>query len=212
MVLTDDDLASVSEEALAFSEPRFRVMRAGSASQALKLEAIWWDGLEAMARARRVPLSTLVFQLLSRLPENNNKSAYLRLCAAVYLMNERRRFEARPDASLLALVREAPAPALIISEASGVVEINARALRELERRLLQYEMLSMAKVQIRQRALIDDLFADLRASGAVSDCDLKVRAGEGALTVQIRATLFPGAAMEGGGLADWACCFVLPPR
>lgn len=206
----DDDLGALAAAASTSAEARFRIMRQGPMRQAMKLEPFWWERLEAMALERRLSAAELVFRLLGALPDGANRTAYLRRCIGADLFANSRRYGAGAGAPLRELADGAPGPAFIVSNIRGLIAVNAPALRELERRLLQQVTLGPANVGFRRQASIDALFAALRAArGASIDHELRLRTGEASLNIACRATLFPAAERTGAGAADCAFCFLL---
>lgn len=109
------------------SQPRI-VQYAGK-RYALRLEKVFWDGLEALAARRHIRTGALIAELAGRY-SGVNFSSYIR----AYIMADARREQIRHDIALtpmdvIDILRACPAPGLLMQRNRTVVELNTSLFR-----------------------------------------------------------------------------------
>ncbi len=109
---------------LAWQQSRPRIIQHAKKRYALRLENVFWDGLETIARRRHMRLGQLVAELANRF-DGVNFSSYLR----AYIMADARREDVRHDLPLSAfdlvdILRACPAPGLLMQHNRSIVEVN----------------------------------------------------------------------------------------
>lgn len=109
---------------LAYSQSKPRIIQHAKKRYALRLETIFWDALEALARRRHLRLGEMVADLAERY-DGVNFSSYLR----AWVMADARREQIRQDIPLnpfdvVDILRACPAPGLLMQHNRSIVEIN----------------------------------------------------------------------------------------
>lgn len=109
---------------LAYSQSKPRIIQHAKRRYALRLENIFWDALEAMARRRHLRLGEMIAALADRY-EGANFSSYLR----AWVMADARRDDIKQELPLSAfdvvdILRACPAPGLLMQHNRTIVELN----------------------------------------------------------------------------------------
>lgn len=116
---------------VAFSQSKPRIIQHAKKRYALRLENVFWDALDHIARRRHIRLAQLVADLAGRY-DGVNFSSYLR----AYAMAEAKREQVRHDLPLSAfdvvdILRACPAPGLLMQHNRTIVEMNSTLLQWL---------------------------------------------------------------------------------
>jgi predicted DNA-binding ribbon-helix-helix protein len=130
--------APLDQEPLDEEEGRFRlqfrVLMIGGARKAFRLEAVFWEGLEVLARRNGRTLAGEVEARLAAAPEHLNQSSALRTSLAGDLFDLWKTADARVARPQWAsLVAAMPAPAFVISRRSVLLAANEPLLSYLQR-------------------------------------------------------------------------------
>jgi predicted DNA-binding ribbon-helix-helix protein len=103
-----------------------RILQLAGRRYSLRLEACYWEALEAIARRRRQRLNHLVAEMAqSRAPGANLASALRVLCIEELGRADLARQLAAERTSVLALVQSAPAPGLLLDAGQRIIAVNA---------------------------------------------------------------------------------------
>lgn len=135
--MSPSEPVSLPDEAQAEAEGpfrlHFRVLSIGGARKAFRLETVFWEALEALAKRNGRTLAAEVEARLVEAPDHLNQSSALRANLAAELLALWRRAEnraLRPEWS--AMVAAVPAPAFVISRRSVLLSANEPLLTYLQ--------------------------------------------------------------------------------
>ncbi len=110
-------------DAEADGQPRFRVLRRQGWRKAFRLEAIFWQTLEAAARDSGLRLSEFVHELVAGRP--GNQASALRVAAAGWLWRHYWRLQEKTAPErLIGLMQAAPVPSFAIDQSRRLVAHN----------------------------------------------------------------------------------------
>lgn len=107
----------------ADGKPHFRVLRRRGWRKAFRLEAIFWETLEAAARDKGLRLTEFVHDLVVGQP--GNQASALRVAAAGWLWRRYRLLQKKTaPARLIGLLQAAPVPSFAIDQSRKLVAHN----------------------------------------------------------------------------------------
>jgi predicted DNA-binding ribbon-helix-helix protein len=123
----------MNDDPIYWQQSRPRILQHAGKRYAVRLEEIFWESLDALARRRHIRLGALVAGLAATY-NGVNFSSYLR----AYALAEARRDLVRHEASLspfdlVDIVRNCPAPGLLIQQDRTIIDANAALLQWLGR-------------------------------------------------------------------------------
>ncbi len=108
------------------SEWEQRILQLAGRRYSLRLEACYWQALEAISRRRRQRLNRLVAEMAQqRAPGVNLASALRVLCVEELGRADLARQLAAERTSVLALVQSAPAPGLLLDAGQRIIALNS---------------------------------------------------------------------------------------
>jgi predicted DNA-binding ribbon-helix-helix protein len=196
----------------ADSELMFRAVNVEGVRRGIRLEAIFWKTITAMASSRDRTLGQHIGDALDSVPENGNLSSTLRVQAAQWLRGRLLEYErATAVESIFAIVHASPAPAFILSPDKRIVQYNQAFINFIRARLIDPDSMDVMRtarlsldMQIEQ--IIDLLKADPKAPVATG---FAFGATERRIRGQLRLVLAPAVVTmviayiaEGGLRAD----------
>jgi predicted DNA-binding ribbon-helix-helix protein len=190
-----DDGAVVADgaaDAAADGKPRFRVLRRQGWSKAFRLEAIFWETLEAAAREKGLRLTEFVHDLVAGQP--GNQASALRVAAAGWLQRRYQRLRKKiAPARLIGLLQAAPVPSFAIDQSRKLVAHN-REFVDLVRADTRADPEShdISTARLALDAPLDALFAELEKNpGKVLTCGYTIRLGATRRVGRARVILVP---------------------
>jgi len=156
--------------------PRFRVLRRQGWRKAFRLEAIFWETLEAAAREKGFRLTEFVHDRVAGQP--GNQASALRVAAAVWLTRRYQRLrKITAPARLIDLLQAAPVPSFAIDQSRRLVAHNrefADLVRADTRADPESHDISTARLAL--EAPLDALIAELEKNpGKVLTCGYTIR-------------------------------------
>ncbi len=120
----DDRHAELAELAGAIT-PQLRVLQRAKQKSAVKLERIFWSQLEDLARDDKTTLSKLVFDVVGRAANSQNKTSLLRCYALDRLRRGGANVRLKGQAfDLMALIASCPVPAALITSERKLTAFN----------------------------------------------------------------------------------------
>lgn len=156
-------LSDIAARARQQTAPQFRAVRGPAGIIPVKLEPFWWKQLEDLAWTHGVSLGALLATLLEALPPHENRTAFLRRCAAVSLQPAKGRENVTPSEPLRTIVAAATRPAMIIARRAGPEFLNAAMIESLSRRrLTSYEPFAPGELIL--RTPVPDLIKRVKAA------------------------------------------------
>ena len=172
---SSDDAAATSD-VRADGEPRFRVLRRQGWRKAFRLEAIFWETLEAAAQDKGLRLTEFVHDRVAG--QSGNQASALRVAAAGWLWRRYQRLrKTTAPARLIDLLQAAPVPSFAIDQSRRLVAHN-REFVDLVRAETRGEPEShdISTARLALDAPLDALIAELEKDPAkVLTCGYTIR-------------------------------------
>ena len=174
---TDADVdADANGNSEADGKPRFRVLRRQGWRKAFRLEAIFWETLEAAAREKGLRLTEFVHDLVVGQP--GNQTSALRVVATGWLKRRYRRLQEKTaPARLIGLLQAAPVPSFAIDQSRKLVAHN-REFVDLVRAdtLAGSDSEDISTARLALDAPLDALIAELEKNpGKILTCGYTIR-------------------------------------
>ncbi len=114
----------MSIEPFEWSQPQPRIVQHKKRRYALRLESIFWKQLEQLAFRRRLRIGQLVADLAES-SQGPNLSSYIRGFCMVEAERDATRLRLSSGSfDLLDILKGAPAPALLLSDARLIIDVN----------------------------------------------------------------------------------------
>jgi predicted DNA-binding ribbon-helix-helix protein len=193
VAVADDtaDEAAIAE-AEADGKPRFRVLRRQGWRKAFRLEAIFWETLEAAARENGLRLTEFVHDRVAGRP--GNQASALRVAATGWLWRRYGRLRKKTaPARLIGLLQAAPVPSFAIDQSRRLVAHN-REFVDLVRAdtLVDSESHDISTARLALDAPLDALIGELgKNPEKILTCGYTIRLGATRRVGRARVILVP---------------------
>lgn len=173
------------------SELKFKVFRRGDDRRAFRLESIFWNILEEVAKSQRKSLRDTVFSITESSGKAGNQSSLLRSFAASYLAERLSEIEGGEGQRLaLAPFYASPAPGLVVSESRRIVAHNKAMLDFINAKRSHTDEGSLSDVRFVFDVPISQILTILSESpNRFMECGFKLTIGKDIITG--RARLWP---------------------
>jgi len=179
-------------DARADGVPRFRVLRRQGWRKAFRLEAIFWETLEAAAQEKGLRLTEFVHGLVAGQP--GNQASALRVAAAGWLSRRYHRLrKTTAPARLIGLLQAAPVPSFAIDQSRRLVAHN-REFVDLVRAdtPVGSESQDISTARLALDAPLDALIAELENNpGKILTCGYTIRLDSTRRVGRTRVILVP---------------------
>lgn len=176
-------------------EPRFRAVVARNGERrGIRLERIYWEGLNRMSVAGKVTTGDLVQHTAVQLPEPGNLTSLLRVLSLKWALG---RLASVEDISsmdnLNALVQASPSPTVVLTRDKRIHLFNEAFLSMLRQRLIVDEMAQMMKsLKFSVDTHIDDAMDTLQAKrGKTLNTGFTISCAKQTIVGQINLALAP---------------------
>ncbi len=193
-VVADGAAADTAADAGAGAEgkPRFRVLRRRGWRKAFRLEAIFWETLEAAAQDNGLRLTEFVHDLVVGQP--GNQTSALRVAAAGWLWRRYRQLRKKTaPVRLIDLLQAAPVPSFAIDQSRRLVAHN-REFVDLVRAdtRADFESHDISTARLALDAPLDALMGELEKNpGKILTCGYSIRLGATRRVGRARVILVP---------------------
>jgi predicted DNA-binding ribbon-helix-helix protein len=176
-------------------EPRFRAVTGGGERRGIRLERIYWDGLNRMSEAGGISTGDLVYRTATQMPESGNLTSLLRVLSFKWAL---RRLDAVEDvaslANLNALLQASPSPTVLLTQERKIRLFNDAFLTMLRHRLpLIDDVQQMARnLRFSIDTQIEEVLSLLSSNrGKTLNTGFKIGLGVQSLSGQINLALAP---------------------
>lgn len=187
-----NDSPETTGPAMDWATPIFRTVSTASGRHALRLEAAFWDALQALGQQSGRRPADLVREMLDiARPDNINVSRAVRSAVAKRLLDEQNRMA--PLAAPLAVVQLmqlAPSPSFALDRQKRLVRVNDEFVRYLKTIVVRAPSPDGAQLTLDRP--IEQLFAEIRP-GAALECAMSIRVDTHERRTQVRVVIPPPA-------------------
>lgn len=173
-------------------EHQFRVLRRGEERRGFRLEPVFWDLLQTLARERGKKLRDFVYDIVDAHPQATNYSSKLRTVAAQALAAKLRELEtANARTNSLIVFLSSPAPGIILGEGREIVSYNKAMVDFVQAPRGSHVRGEIASAKLSLDVPISQIIAVLtEGSGKMMECGFRLMLGEEPLTGRARVCLF----------------------
>nr|CAD6596254.1 aryl-sulfate sulfotransferase [Rhizobium sp. Khangiran2] len=189
-------------------EPRFRAITSSDGERrGIRLERIYWDGLNQMSIAGRVSTADIVQHTASQFPEGNLAS----LLRVLNLKWTLRRLSAAEDLASLdnlkALINASPSPAIVLTNEKRIQLFNDPFLTMLRQRLRLADLRTLSNgLRFSIDAQMTDVLQTLQTNrGKTMNIGFSMASGDNAMKGRINLALAP--AFERSMLVGYIAAF-----
>lgn len=176
-------------------EPRFRAVTGGGERRGIRLERIYWDGLNRMSEAGGISTGDLVYHTATQMAEAGNLTSLLRVLSFKWAL---RRLDAVEDVAsmtnLNALLQASPSPTVVLTQERRIRLFNDAFLTMLRHRLpLIDDVQQMARnLRFSIDTQIDEVLSVLSSNrGKTLNTGFKIGLGVQSVSGQINLALAP---------------------
>jgi predicted DNA-binding ribbon-helix-helix protein len=176
-------------------EPRFRAVTGGGERRGIRLERIYWDGLNRMSEFSGISTGDIIHHTATQMSETGNLTSLLRVLSFKWAL---RRLDAVEDAASLtnlhAVLQASPSPTVILTADRKIKLFNDAFLTMLRRRLPLIEDVQQLARNLRFSidTQVEEVLAVLSANrGKTFNTGFKIGLGSQSLTGQINLALAP---------------------
>lgn len=176
-------------------EPRFRAVVARTGERrGIRLEKIYWEGLNRMAASGKITTGDLVQYTASQLPEPANLTSLLRVLSLKWALG---RLATVEDISSLqnldAVVQASPVPTLVLTREKRIQLFNEAFLTMLRQQLIVDDLAQMMKsLKFSIGTQIEDAMETLQANrGKTLNSGFTIACGKQHIRGQINLALAP---------------------